>query len=261
MANTFVANAFDWTRTIAQATKEARQEFETTLLKGDGLSKDQIVDMARDFKDRFQRALEAVKQGRHDPEPMFLSAMRNWARGKAIDLLLDKLAGKSIRPDYLEVFEQALRDEIISRVAEVERAWKSEDDQAAVAYRMEQRGAFGKAHPYVIALHEAVIKGERLRQDIFTDGVQAAEKWANKYEESMRRREEALEARIKLIEQQERENREHQLALRSLALWDDKNSFVNAVVNTGKNTVGCLLVWALLVGGILLAIYLAFPHH
>jgi hypothetical protein len=195
---------------------------------------------------------------------MFLSSIRNWARGKAIGLLRDKQAGKSIRPDYMEVFENALRDEIIYRVAEVERAWKDADDHAAVARQTEQEQAFRKAHPYVIELYEAVIKGERQRQDIFHDGVQAAEKWANNYEESVKVRERLLEEREKRLKEREDQTYEHQRAMRQLMLKDQRVFLADNVVSTGRNalnTLGCLLIWVLLVVGILAAIYFAFPHH
>src|SRR5579875_3275414 len=69
--HTFAAHTFDWTKTIALANAQARHEFETTVLNGDGLSDDQLKQHALDFEQRFKRALEAARRNRRDPEPMF----------------------------------------------------------------------------------------------------------------------------------------------------------------------------------------------
>lgn len=133
--------------------------------------------------------------------------------------------------------------------------------QQAATKREEAELAFLGAYPVIKGLNDAVLSGERERRAVFESGQQAAQGWANKYEESVRIREQRLEVREQRIQQQEQENRAHQLALRSLAKWDDRNSFANSIVSTGKNTIGCLLIWFLLVAGLLLAIYFAFPHH
>ena len=144
-------------------------------------------------------------------------------------------------------------------ILELQLFWEQEDERRAAvemrqaaAKREEAEQAFGAAFPVVRGLNDAVLNGERERRAVFESGQQAAQGWVNKYEDSVKAREKLLE---------ERENREHQIALRSLAKWDDRNSFANTIVSTGKNTIGCLFIWFLLVAGILAAIYLAFPHH
>ena len=136
-----------------------------------------------------------------------------------------------------------------------------QSEQRSAAKREEAEQAFGSAYPYIRGLSESVLDGERQRQAIFESGQKAAQQWAESYGESVKEREQQLEGRIQRIQQQERENREHQLALRSLAKWDDKRSFMDTAVHTGKNTLGCLFLCLLVFVGILLAIYLAFPHH
>ncbi len=179
------------------------------------------------------RVLAAINAKRH-PDPVDIDSLRAYAGPQADDMGLDEFA--------CEVIHKALQ-------------------QRAEAKREEAEQAYGAAYPYIHGLNDAVLHGERQRQSIFESGQQAAQSWANKYEESVKARERQLEEREKRLQQQEQENREHHIALRSLSKWDDRNSFVNTVVSTGKNTMGCLILWFLLVVGVLAAIYFAFPHH
>jgi hypothetical protein len=267
--NTNNNRVIDWSQLMAQAMFDGGQAFLHFISSATpGIDETSLQAEENRADRRLARAIDSAKLNRANPESYILSAIRNWARKQAIAILRQKIAGKQISPDFYIPFQDDLQDEITSLFSDLQLFWDQEDQQReeaeekrSTAKREESEQAFGRANKYVIGLHDAILDGERQRQTIFNDGVLAAEKWANKYEDSVRRREEALEARVKLIDQQERENREHQLALRSLATWDDKRSFVDTVVSTGKNTVGCLVLWFCLLAGILLAIYFAFPAH
>ena len=259
---------FDWTSFIAQAMFEGGQAFLTTISSAaPDLDEAQLQDEENQMARRYAKALDNAKHARSNPGPHVLSAVRSWSRKQAIAILRKKLAGKKIRRDFYQPFQPDLQQEISTLIADLQLFWEQEDEeqeaerqQRIAAKRQEAEQAFGAAYPYIRGLSDAMLNGERQRQDIFKDGQNAVQKWAEKYEESVLARERQLETREERIEQQERENREHQLALRSLAKWDDKNSFVNTVVSTGKNTMGCLLAWLLLIVCILAAIYFAFPH-
>lgn len=253
--NTFAANTLDWTKTIALANAQARHEFETTVLNGDGLSDDQLKQHALDFEQRFKRALEATRRNRRDPEPMFLSAMRNWARGKAIGLLRDKQAGKPIRKDYYEVFETALKEEIAHQITELELTWQSEDDQqqqqAAAQRRAEQEQAFQDDHRPLLEAYGALERAS-------TTGYDLAGQFADRLEKRMERHEQFLEniggEVLGMVHN-----------VRAQQQQDDKISLADHLVRTGKNTLTCLF-WLLLSGavvflGIFAALYFAFPHH
>ncbi len=262
-------NGFDWSQIIAQAMFEGGQTFLKTISSAaPNITDTQLQADENQVDRRFARAIDYAKRDRANPGPHILSAVRNWSRKQAIAILREKVAGKQIRQDFYQPFQYDLHEEIMSLLSDIQLFWDQEDEQLLAAEeqraaekRAEGERAFGEAYQYVVGLHKLVLDGERQRQTIFNDGVQAATKWANKYEDSVRQREETLEARVKLIEQQEKENREHQLALRSLAKWDDRRSFADTVVSTGKNTIGCLILWFFLLAGILLAVYFAFPAH
>jgi hypothetical protein len=259
----------DWMNFSAQAMFDGGQAFLKTI---SGVAPDideaQLTQDENEVDQRYAQALGSARRARSNPNPFILSAVRNWSRKQAIAILREKIAGKAVRSDFYLPFQSDLQQQIATIILDLQQIWEQEDKklaeeeklQAAIK-REEAEQAFGAAYPLIRGLNDAVLKGESERQKIFESGQEAARKWSGKLEDSLRKREEDLEARAKLIEQQERENREHQLALRSLATWDDKNSFVNAIANTGKNTFGCLLIWALLAAGILAAIYFAFPHH
>jgi hypothetical protein len=264
-AQTFVTNTFDWTKSIALANSQSRHEFETTVLSADGLSDDQLKQHADDFEKRYKRALEAARRSRRDPEPMFLSAMRNWSRGKAIGLLRDKLAGKSIRKDYYEVFECALKDEIAYRISELELAWQFEDDhagqqqqQAAVERRIEQEQAFQGDHKPLIDAYGTLEKAFTGREKAVQAGYDLAGQFAEKLEKRMARHEQFLEnvggEVLGLVQDVRVQQRR-----------DDHVSQADHIVRVGKNTLSCLF-WLTIGGlvvffGIFLALYLAFPHH
>lgn len=261
--------SFDWTSLTAQAMFEGGQAFLQTISSAaPDVDEAQLTRDENEADQRYTHALDSARKVRSYPDSFILSAVRNWSRKQAIAILREKVAGKPVRRDFYLPFQLALQQEISTILLALQQSWDQEEKQRAEEEKMqaalkreEAEQAYGAAYPYIRGLSEAVLKGEEARQKIFESGQEAALKWSGKYEESLKQREEELVARMKLIEQQERESREHQLALRSLATWDDKNSFVNTVVNTGKNTLGCLLLWFLVVAGILTAIYFAFPHH
>ena len=260
---------FDWTGFIATAMYEGGQAFLKTI--SSAAPKPDDVQLTQDENQADRRMLQALdyaKRSRTNFEPHVLSAVRNWARKQAIAILREKVAGKEVRPDFYNPFQLDLQQEVATMISDIQQFWDQEDEQREAAAmqrlaakRQEAEQAFGAAYPFIRGLSDAVLSGEEKRQRVFESGQQTTQEWANKYENSVKAREKQLEEREKLIQQQERENREHQLAMRSLAKWDDKNSFVNSVVSTGKNTIGCLIVWFLLFVGILTAIYFAFPHH
>ncbi|GCE15063.1 hypothetical protein KTT_49220 [Tengunoibacter tsumagoiensis] len=253
---------------VATAMFEGGQAFLKMISRmASEIDETKLAQNEQQMEQRCDRALSNAKRARSNPVPHLLSAVRNWSRKQALVLLREKLAGKSVQKDFYEPFQFALQQEISTMMLDLQLFWEQEDEQRAeaarnqaVEKRKEAEQAYGAAYPYVRGLNEAVLDGERYRQVIFNDGQQAAHMWANKYEESVKAREKQLEEREKLIKVQEKEGHEHQIALRSLTKWDDRNSFANTVVNTGKNTIGCLVVWVLVILGILLAIYLAFPH-
>jgi hypothetical protein len=262
-------NGIDWSQLMVSAMFEGGQAFLKTISSADPSTDDTSLQADENQADRrLTRAIDNAKLNRANPGPHILSAIRNWARKQAIAILREKIAGKPIRPDFYTPFQFDLQEEIASQISDIQLYWEQEDEQflaaeeqRAAERRAEGEQAFGKAHKYILGMHEAVLNGESQRQNIFKEGQNAAQKWADKYEDSVKKREKELEERVKLIQQQEKENREHQLALRSLAKWDDRRSFADTVVSTGKNTLGCLVLWFLLLAGILLAIYFAFPLH
>ena len=260
---------FDWTSFIATAMFEGGQAFLKTIsCTANTLDETQLTQDVNQANQRLVKALANAKRARTNPGPQLLSAVRNWSRKQAIAILRDKAAGKQIQQDFYVPFQFDLQQEISTMIDDLQLFWEQEDErqaaaemQQAAAKREEAEQAFLAAYPVIKGLNDAVLSGERERRTTFESSQQAAQGWANKYEDSVMTREKLLEEREKHIQQQEQENREHQLALRSLAKWDDRNSFANTVVSTGKNTMGCLFVCFLLFVGILLAIYFAFPHH
>jgi hypothetical protein len=267
--NNNVNNGIDWLQITAQAMFQGGQVFlETIGNAAPGVDDSQLQTDENNADQRLARAIDRAKQNRANPGPYILSAVRNWSRKQAIAILREKIAGQPIRRDFYQLFQDDLHEKITSLISDIRQSWEQEDEQhraaeerRVAAQREENEQAFGKAYKYVIGLQNAVLDGERQRQAIFESGQSVADTWASKYETSMRAREQELEARFKLIKQQEQETRDLQLAMRSLAKWDDKRSFMDTVVSTGKNTLGCLLLWLFIVAGILLAIYFAFPAH
>lgn len=254
--------SMDWSQLAAQAMYEGGQAFLQAISSAPATIDDaQLRADEKQADQQIARALDYAKRDRANAPAHLLVAVVHWSRKQAIPLLRLKKAGKSISPAFYQAFQPDLHQEITSMLSDVQLCWDQEDARQAAAKRQEAEQAFGQAHHYVVDLYDVVLDGERQRQVIFNDGVHAAQNWADRYKESVAKREHDLEARIQIIQEQERENRAHQLALRELAHWDDRRSFVDAVVGTGKNTLGCLLLFALLAGGIILAIYLAFPHH
>ncbi|BCL83610.1 hypothetical protein ccbrp13_60750 [Ktedonobacteria bacterium brp13] len=259
----------DWTRFVATAMFEGGQAFLKTISSAaPGSDETQLQADERQVDRRLAQALDNAKRARTNPDPHLLSAVRNWSRKQAIAILREKATGKPIRQDFYQPFQFDLQQEISTMVLDLQLFFEQEDEQQAAAAkqqaakkRQEAEQAFGAAYPVIQGLSDAVLNGEQSRQTIFESGQQAAQEWANKYEESMRARERQLEEREQLIKQQESDDRAHQIALRQLAKWDDRNSFANTVVSTGKNTLGCLFIWILIVVGLLAAVYLAFPHH
>jgi hypothetical protein len=254
--------SMDWSRFTAQAMFDGGQAFLQAISSAPStIDEAQLRADEKQADQQIKRALDYAKRDRANARAHLLVAVEHWSRKQAIPLLRLKKAGKPISPAFYQAFQPDLYQEITSMISDVQLCWDQEDAQQAAVKRQEAEQAFGQAHPYVIGLYDVVLDGERHRQAIFNDGVHAAQSWADRYEESVEKRAKDLEARIQIIQEQERENRAHQLALRELAQWDDRRSFVDSVIGTGKNALGCLLVFALVAGGILLAIYLAFPHH
>jgi hypothetical protein len=256
------ASTNGWTQLMDQAIQEGGQVFLQTMFQADPAATDaQLEAEAKQLHQHYVQAESDAKSDRAHPDLHILAAATHWSKQQAIALLRKKIAGTPIPKDFYQFFQNGLQRQIASLISEIQMLWEQEDRQQAVVEREEAEQAFGVAYPYIKGLSNALLKGESQRQTIFTEGQQAAHKWADKYEASMQKREQELNERIKLIQQQEKENREHQLALRSLATWDDRRSFVDTAVSTGKNTLGCLFLWFLLVAGILIAVFLAFPHH
>ena len=259
----------DWSQIRSHALFEGGQAFLNTMSRAvPTLDESQLYVDEQQAERRFIRALDSARQNRANPAPHFLSAVRNWSRKQALAILREKVAGNQIRQDFYQPFQLDLQQEIATMISDLQQSWEQEDEQRAsaeqqrlAAKREEAEQAFGSAYPYIRGLSDLVLNGERQRQTIFESGQKAAQQWADQYGASVKERERQLEERVHRIQEQERENREQQLALRSLARWDDKRSFADTVVHTGKNTIGCLFLWLLVVVGILLAIYLAFPHH
>ena len=262
-------NGNDWTQIIAQASYEGGQAFLKTIGNADpSLTEVQLNADEKQVDQRYARSLDYARRDRSNPGSHILSVIRNWSRKQAIVILREKVAGNQIRQDFYQPFQFDLQQEIATLISDIQQYWEQEDEQRDVAARQqiatkrqEAEQAFGSAYPYIHELSDSVLNGERQRQTIFESGQKAAQQWAQSYGESVKERERQLEERTQRIQEQERENRDHQIALRSLARWDDKRSFADTVVHTGKNTIGCLFLWFLIVAGILLAIYLAFPHH
>ncbi len=210
---------------------------------------------------RLSKALTQARRVRSNPEPYLLSATRNWSRKQAIAILRDKIAGKAVRPDFYQAFQSDLQQEVATMLDDVQQAWQQEDEHATDRMRAEAERAFGDAYPFIQGLGDAILQGEQERRTVFESGQNMAQAWADRYKESVNERENHVQVREDRIGEQEHENREQQLALRSLSRWDDHASFGNTEVSTGRNALGCLLLWLLLMAGALLAVYLAFPHH
>jgi len=261
--------SIDWTSLMTQCMFEGGQAFLKTVSNANTcLDKAQLLHDEKQVDQRLAQALANAQRARNNPDPHVLAAVRNWSRKQAIAILREQVAGKPIRQDFYLPFQYDLHQEIATMVLDLQRFWDQEDEQRVAAEqrrlaakREEAEQAYGAAHPYIRGLNDAVLQGERERQAIFESGQQAAQGWATKYEESVNRREQEIEARMQHIARQEQENRAHHLALRSLTKWDDRRSFADTVVSTGKSTVGCLFLWLVLIVGILLAVYFTFPAH
>ena len=254
--------SMDWAQLTAQAMYDGGQAFLQAISNAPATIDDaQLRADEKQADQQIARALDYAKRDRANAPAHLLVAVVHWSKKQAIPLLRLKKAGKPISPAFYHAFQPDLRQEITSMISDVQLCWDQEDARQAAAKRQEAEQAFGHAHHYVVDLYDVVLDGERQRQVIFNDGVQAAQNWADRYGNSVEKREHDLEKRVQIIQEQERENRAHQLALRELARWDDRRSFADSVIGTGKNALGCLLLFALLVAGIILAIYLAFPHH
>jgi hypothetical protein len=250
------------TNNQAQAMLEGGKAFLDTISNAPvGITENQLKSEESLATQRKNRAVERAKRNRVNPEPSFLSAIRNWSRLQAYDLLMKKVAGKKIRNDFYQSFQLDLQQEIEDLSDEIQTSWQIEDEQRVAAKQQKEEQTFGMAHKYIVGLNDAILNGERQRQEIFNDGVQAALSWAVKYGDSIKEREKSLEEREKRISEREKEDYEYNRAMRALMKGDQKASFVSNVVDTGKNTLGCLFLWFLLVAGILVAIYFAFPAH
>lgn len=260
---------FDWPQLIAQAMFEGGQAFLKAISSAaPDLEEAQLQADENQADYRFTKAINVARQNRTNPGPYILSAVRNWSRKQALAILREKIAGKQIRQDFYQPFQYDLQEEIASLISDLQQYWDQEDEQREAAEqqhiaakRKEAERAFGDAYPYIQGLSDVVLDGERQRQIIFHEGVQAAQGWAVKYGDSVKERERLIEEREKRIREREAQDYEHQRAMRALMIGDQRASFADTVVRTGKNTFGCLLLWVLLIAGILLAIYFAFPHH
>lgn len=260
---------YDWTQLMAQAMLEGGQAFLRTI--GTAVLPIDDAQLQADEKQvdqRFARGLDAARRDRANPGPHLLSAVRNWSRKQALAILREKMAGKPIRHDFYQPFQFDLQQEMAFLISDIQLFWEQEDEQRiateqrqSAAKREEAEQAFGAAYPYIRGLSDALLNGEQQRQSIFNDGQHAAQDWAAKYGESVRERERAIEEREKRIRERETQDYEHQRAMRALMLGDQRTSFADTIIRTGKNTLGCLLLWFLLVAGILVVIYFAFPHH
>ena len=260
---------FDPTHYMATAILHGGQAFLETISQATpGIDDTQLTSDEKKAERMLSKALMQARRVRSNPEPYLLSAARNWSRKQAIAILRDKIAGKAVRPDFYQLFQSDLQQEVATMLDDVQQAWQLEDEREAdrgraeaALTRAEAERAFGDAYPYVKGLADAILQGEQERRTIFESGQNMAQVWSDKLKESVNERENRVKQREDLIKEQERENREQQLALRSLARWDDRASFGNTVVSTGRKALGCLLLWLLLMAGALLAIYLVFPHH
>lgn len=262
--NTFVSKTFDWTKAVALANTQGRSEFELTVLNGDGLLDEQLVQLAAEIEQQFKRALELAKQNRRDPEQQFLSAMRNWARCKAFGLLRARVAGKPIRKDYYDVFESTLKEEIALCIMEIEFAWQTQDEQREAAKdneasvrRAEQDQILQNDHKHVLDAYNELNRAYTGREDAVKAGYEMVGQWADKLETRMQRHENFLEGLggemlgiYKDVHMQQRR--------------DTNISFVDNAIQVGGKTLTCLfwLIVACLVVffGIFLALQLAFHH-
>lgn len=259
----------DWSQLTAQAMFEGGQAFLRTISSAaPTLDEAQLQADENQADQRLTQAIDAAKRYRTNPGPHLLSAARNWSRKQAIAILREKMEGKPIRHDFYQPFQCDLHQEIASLISDIHLFWEQEDElqeaarqRAAAAKREEAEQAFGAAYPYIRGLSDALLNGERERQSTFNAGQQAAQQWAAKYGESVKERERGLEEREKRIREREMQDHEHQRAMRALMIGEQRTSFADTMIRTGKHTLGCLLLWFLLVAGILLAIYFAFPHH
>lgn len=262
-------NGYDWSQFTAQAMFEGGQAFLRTISSAaPTLDETQLQADENQVDQRFAQALDAAKRYRANAGPHLLSAIRNWSRKQAITILREKMEGKPVRHDFYQPFQFDLQQEIALLISDTHLFWEQEDEQRATAEqqraaakREEAEQAFGAAYPYIQGLSDALLHGERERRSIFNDGQQAAQQWATKYGESIEEREKVLEERERRIREREMQDHEHQRAMRALMIGEQRTSFADTMIRTGKNTLGCLLLWFLLVAGILVAIYFAFPHH
>lgn len=267
--NNHAHHGVDWSQLTAQAMFEGGQIFLRTMSSAvPPLDEAQLQVDENQADLRFAQAIDSARRYRANPGPHLLSAVRNWSRKQALALLREKLEGKPVRHDFSQLFQFDLQEEIAFLISDIHLFWEQEDEQRAAAEqqqaaakREEAERAFGAAYPYIQGLNDALLNGERQRQGIFNDGQHAAQHWAVNYGESVRERERALEEREKRIRERETQDCEHQRAMRALMLGDQRTSFAGTIIRTGKNTLGCLLLWFLLVAGILVAIYFAFPHR
>jgi len=259
----------DWAQFTAHAMFEGGQAFLKTISSAaPTLDEAQLQAEENQAEQRLTQAIDAAKRYRANPGPHLLSAARNWSRKQALAILREKMEGKPIRQDFYQPFQFDLQQEIAFLISDIQSFWEQEDEQkaaaeqrAAAAKREEAEQAFGAAYPYIRGLNEALLHGERERQSTFNAGQQAAQQWAARYGESVKERERVLEEREKRIRERELQDYEHQRAMRALMIGEQRTSFADTMIRTGKNTLGCLLLWFLLVAGILVAIYFAFPHH
>lgn len=259
----------DWTQLFAQAMLQGGQAFIKTITDSPSTVTDaQLQTDETRVDQRYARALDQAKRDRTNPDLHILSMVRNWSRKQALALVKQKVAGKQIRTDFYQIFQDELQQEITSLVTDLQLFWQQEDEQRkvveqrqAIAQREQAEQAFQDAYPLVNGLHTALLNGEQHRQRIFNDGQQAAQGWANKYEDSVNKRERIAEDRENRLKEREDRDYDHQRAMRALMVNDQRASFADTVVRTGKNTIGCLIIWFLVIASILLAIYFAFPHH
>ncbi len=198
---------FDWTSFIANAMFEGGQAFLKSISSAAPNSDEaQLTQDENQVDRRLAQALDHAKRARTNPGPHLLSAVRNWSRKQAIAILREKVAGKQVRQDFYQPFQFDLQQEISTMILDLQLFWEQEDEQQAAAVmqqaaakREEAEQAFGAAYPVVRGLNETVLNGERERRAIFESGQQAVQNWANKYEESVKTREQELEARAKLV--------------------------------------------------------------
>ena len=269
---TFETSVFEWNTLEDRAYREGVSEFLSIVAIVIPFSAEQWKTQEERLDERKNELLERAKKDRMNSDRYLLSFIRNWSRYKAVILMRREAEGDKREKTHEEDFKKCLQKQIDLVFPEIQNTWKLEDEQRAAAEQQriaEQRAksveSYKDAFPYVIDLNDAVIAGARQQQIAIDNGQQSAQRWADKYGESIKEREMLVEGRENRLADLELAAVQYKQVMYASLLGQEKPTFVDHAMRSGGKTLS-ILFW-LIVSFIIvffllyLGVCLMFLHH